>query len=534
MEIKCDYLVIGSGIAGLSLALKIAHYGTVAVVTKKERIDTNTNLAQGGIASVMDAADSFENHVRDTLEAGDGLCNEEVVRMVVENGPARIKELLEIGVEFTEEGGELHLGREGGHSHRRIVHARDLTGAEVERALLKACDKLPNIKFYEHHFAVDLLTTAKAGVKNDNRCLGAYVLDVKKSEVHTFLARATVLATGGCGKVYRYTTNPDIATGDGVALAYRAGAEIANMEFFQFHPTCLYHPKAKRFLISEAVRGEGAILKRIDGTRFMPKYHAQAELAPRDIVARAIDAEMKKRGDDYVLLDISHKGRDFVKEHFPNIYETCLKYGYDIGEEPIPVVPAAHYSCGGVKVDINGATNIKGLYACGEVSCTGLHGANRLASNSLLEALVFADRIYHSLKNTPKEEFPLLEIPAWNPGHATEADELVVISQNWEEIRTLMWNYVGIVRTNKRLERALSRIELLRREIRDFYWDFIITPDLLELRNIALVAEIIIRSAMMRMESRGLHYTLDYPEKDDKNFRRDTIIKKGVSIRDGY
>lgn len=534
MEIKSDYLIIGSGIAGLSLALKIARYGTVAVVTKKERIDTNTNLAQGGIASVMDATDSFENHVRDTLEAGDGLCNEEVVRMVVENGPARIKELLEIGVEFTEEGGELHLGMEGGHSHRRIVHARDLTGAEVERALLKACDKVSNIKFYEHHFAVDLLTTSKLGIKNDTRCLGAYVLDVKKSEVHTFLARATVLATGGCGKVYRYTTNPDIATGDGVALAYRAGAEIANMEFFQFHPTCLYHPKAKRFLISEAVRGEGAILRRIDGTRFMPKYHPQAELAPRDIVARAIDAEMKKRGDDYVLLDISHKGKEFVKEHFPNIYETCLKYGYDMGEEPIPVVPAAHYSCGGVKVDTNGATNIKGLYACGEVSCTGLHGANRLASNSLLEALVFADRIYHALRGAPQEEFPSVEIPPWNPGHATEADELVVISQNWEEIRTLMWNYVGIVRTNKRLERALSRIELLRREIRDFYWDFIITPDLLELRNIALVAEIIIRSAMMRMESRGLHFTLDYPEKDDKNFRRDTIIKKGVSIRDGY
>jgi L-aspartate oxidase len=333
MEIKSDYLIIGSGIAGLSLALKIARYGTVAVVTKKERIDTNTNLAQGGIASVMDATDSFENHVRDTLEAGDGLCNEEVVRMVVENGPARIKELLEIGVEFTEEDGELHLGMEGGHSHRRIVHARDLTGAEVERALLKACDKVSNIKFYEHHFAVDLITTSKLGIKNDTRCLGAYVLDVKKSEVHTFLARATVLATGGCGKVYRYTTNPDIATGDGVALAYRAGAEIANMEFFQFHPTCLYHPKAKRFLISEAVRGEGAILRRIDGTRFMPKYHPQAELAPRDIVARAIDAEMKKRGDDYVLLDISHKGKEFVKEHFPNIYETCLKYGYDMGED---------------------------------------------------------------------------------------------------------------------------------------------------------------------------------------------------------
>jgi len=534
MEHRFDYLVLGSGIAGLSFALKAAQHGSVAVITKKERMDTSTNLAQGGIASVMDATDSFENHVRDTLVCGDGLCHEDVVRKVVEDGPSRIRELLEIGVKFTEEKGELHLGREGGHSHRRIVHARDLTGQAVERALLAASDKQPNIRFFEHHFAIDLLSPQRLGLKEGERCLGAYVLDVGSHEVHTFIARATVLATGGCGKVYRYTTNPDIATGDGVAMAYRAGAEIANMEFFQFHPTALFHPKAKRFLISEAVRGEGAILKRLDGTRFMPHYHPQAELAPRDVVARAIDAEMKKKGDDYVLLDISHKGEDFVREHFPNIYETTSRFGFNMGKEPLPVVPAAHYSCGGVKVDMDGSSNVPGLCACGEVSSTGLHGGNRLASNSLLEALVFADRIYRAVVALPSKEFKVPPIPPWNPGHATEPDEMVVISQNWDEIRTLMWNYVGIVRTTKRLERALSRIGLLRREIRDFYWDFIITPDLLELRNIAMVAEIIVRSAMMRMESRGLHFTLDYPERDDKNYSHDTVIKKGLSIKDGY
>lgn len=534
MESRFDYLVLGSGIAGLSFALKAARHGTVAVVTKKERMDTNTNRAQGGIATVMDATDSFESHIRDTLICGDGLCHEDVVRRVVEDGPARIRDLLDIGVDFTEEKGELHLGREGGHSHRRIVHARDLTGQAVEKALLNACDRKPNIRFFEHHFAVDLLSPQRLGLKEGERCMGAYVLDVNGHEVHTFISRATILATGGCGKVYRYTTNPDIATGDGVAMAYRAGVEIANMEFFQFHPTCLYHPQARRFLISEAVRGEGAVLKRIDGARFMPRYHPAAELAPRDIVARAIDAEMKKMGDDYVLLDISHKGKEFVVEHFPNIYETTSKFGFDMGSEPLPVVPAAHYACGGVKVDINGATNLPGLYACGEVSSTGLHGANRLASNSLLEALVFADRIYREVADLPAKNHEIPTIPPWNPGHATEPDELVVISHNWDEIRALMWNYVGIVRTTKRLERALSRIELLRREIRDFYWNFIITPDLLELRNIALVAEITIRSAMMRLESRGLHYTLDYPERDDKNFLHDSIIKKGVSMRDGF
>ena len=535
MEIRTDYLIIGSGIAGLSLALKAAEHYSVAVVTKKERMETNTNMAQGGIASVMDATDSFESHIRDTLTAGAGLCHEDIVRMVVEDGPARIKELVKFGVEFTVAEGNLHLGMEGGHSHRRIVHARDLTGREVEESLLKACAaKSDKIKFYEFHYAIDLITRRKLELTGPDRCLGVYVLDVKSGEVNTFFAPVVILATGGCGKVYRYTTNPDIATGDGVAMAWRAGADIANMEFFQFHPTCLYHARAKRFLISEAVRGEGAILKRIDGKRFMPKYHPQAELAPRDVVAKAIDYEMKITGDDYILLDISHKGEDFVREHFPHIYNTLLEYGHNLGKEPVPVVPAAHYSCGGVKVGMSGATTIPGLYACGEVSSTGLHGANRLASNSLLEAIVYAERIWQATRNGITKKTEEVKIPPWNPGHAHEPDEMVVISHNWDEIRSLMWNYVGIVRSNKRLERALSRVELLRREIRDYYWDFKVNPDLLELRNIALVAEIIIRCATMRLESRGLHYNIDYPETDDENFRHDTVIRRGKDTRNGY
>jgi len=536
MEYHFDYLVLGSGIAGLSIALKAARLGNVAIITKKEKMESNTNLAQGGIAGVMDAADSFEDHVQDTLRAGAGLCREDVVRMVVEGGPRRIRELLRLGVEFTRDEKGLHLGREGGHSHRRIVHAHDLTGREIERALIRACEKQDSrIHFFEHHFAIDLLTMRRLGRQGEDRCFGAYVLDTRTGEVHTFLGNMVILATGGCGKVYKYTTNPDIATGDGIAMAWRAGADIANMEFFQFHPTCLFHAQAKRFLVSEAVRGEGALLKRLDGKRFMPEYSPNAELAPRDVVARAIDREMKKTGHDYVLLDISHKGEEFVKEHFPYIYNTLLEYGFNMGRSPVPVVPAAHYSCGGVMVDVNGATTIPGLYACGEVACTGLHGANRLASNSLLEALVFAERIWQSAREAGScHDDHVGKVPPWNPGHATEPDEMVVVSHNWDEIRSLMWNYVGIVRTNKRLERALSRIQLLKQEIREYYWNFKINPDLLELRNIAVVAEIIIRCAMMRLESRGLHYNLSYPERDDANFRHDTVIRRGKGPKNGY
>ncbi len=535
MEYSFDYLILGSGIAGLGLALKAAERGNVAIITKKQKMESNTNMAQGGIAGVMDATDSFENHVRDTLQAGAGLCHEDVVKMVVEDGPKRIRELLELGVEFTRNEKGLHLGQEGGHSHRRIVHARDLTGREVEQALIRACDSRDSrIHFFEHHFAVDLLTMRRLGHQGEDRCFGAYVLDTRTGEVHTFLANIVVLATGGCGKVYKYSTNPDIATGDGIAMAWRAGANIANMEFFQFHPTCLFHARAKRFLISEAVRGEGAILKRLDGKRFMPEYSPDAELAPRDVVARAIDREMKKTGDDYVLLDIAYKGEDFLKEHFPYIYNTLLEYGYNMAKSPVPVIPAAHYSCGGVIVNSEGATTIPRLYSCGEVACTGLHGANRLASNSLLEALVFAERIWQSTRELEFYQKPANEVPPWNPGHATEPDEMVVVSQNWDEIRALMWNYVGIVRTNKRLERALSRVQLLKQEIREYYWDFKVNSDLLELRNIAVVAEIIIRCAMMRLESRGLHYNLSYPETDDDNFRRDTVIRRGKGPKNGY
>lgn len=535
MEIHTDYLILGSGIAGLSLALKACRRGTVTLVTKQQAMDSNTNLAQGGIATVMDTTDSFDNHVADTLIAGGNICDEDVVRLVIEDGPPRIEELMKIGVEFTASEGSLHLGQEGGHSHRRIVHAKDLTGREVEQALLKACEaQKEKIRFYEHHFAIDLITRRKLGSQDRDSCFGAYVLDVKSGDVHTFTASVVVLATGGCGKVYRYTTNPDIATGDGVAMAWRAGADVANMEFFQFHPTCLYHARAKRFLISEAVRGEGALLKRIDGTRFMPGYHPDAELAPRDVVAHSIDHEMKKTGDDYILLDISHKGEKFIKEHFPYIHETLLTYGYDMTTSPIPVVPAAHYSCGGVKVDRDGMTTIPNLYACGEVSYTGLHGANRLASNSLLEALVFAERIWKATSEGPLQEKNNYDIPPWNPGHATQPDEMVVVSHNWDELRSLMWNYVGIVRSNKRLERALSRVQLLKHEIREYYWDFKVNSDLLELRNISIIAEIIIRSAMMRLESRGLHFNIDYPETDDLNFKRNTVIRQGKGPSNGY
>ncbi len=532
MKIETDFLIIGSGIAGLTYALKASEFGSVAVVTKKDRAESSTNYAQGGIAAVMSPTDSFEAHVNDTLLAGDGLCHRDVVEFVIENGPRLIEELIELGVEFTRSNDRqeaFDLGREGGHSHNRVVHAQDLTGREIERALLRAVSGKPNIRIYENHVAVDLLTIGKLDPVYDNHdiCFGAYVYDRLSGQVRTFSSRVTMLATGGLGKVYVYTSNPDIATGDGVAMAYRAGARIANMEFIQFHPTCLYHPEAKNFLISEAVRGEGGRLVDSHGQPFMDKYDPRGSLATRDIVARAIDNEMKKTGARCVYLDITHKPAKMIMERFPNIYEKCLEFGIDITKEPIPVVPAAHYSCGGALTNIDAGTDIRLLLACGEVACTGLHGANRLASNSLLEALVLTDRAAKRSKELLEEShsFKRPELPPWESGNAVNADENVVISHNWNEVRRCMWDYVGIVRTDRRLSRALRRIQNLQEEINEYYWDFLVTADLLELRNIAIVAELIIRSALSRKESRGLHYTLDYPARDDR-WQKDTVLRK--------
>ncbi len=533
MEFCTDFLVLGSGIAGLSFAIKAAELGTVAMVTKQDKTDSNTNMAQGGIAVVQDQADRFEYHINDTLICGGGLCNEEVVRFVVTEGPERIRELVQWGVEFTRstiDPEQFDLGREGGHSMRRVIHAKDLTGREIERALNEKAVRKKNIRIFENYIAVDLIMKSSVlgqKIERGDQCLGAYVLDIANNEVHTFRAKFIMLATGGAGKVYLITTNPDIATADGIAMAYRAGAKIANMEFIQFHPTCLYHPDAKSFLISEAVRGEGAILKLKSGATFMEKYHPMKSLAPRDVVAKAIDTELKKSGDDYVLLDITHKEKDFLVSRFPNIYEKCLEFGIDMTRTPIPVVPAEHYLCGGVVVNANGETSIERLFASGEVSCTGLHGANRLASNSLLEAIVFAQRSYLRISDliANVEDDPL-PIPPWDPKGATQSDESVVVTHNWDEIRRCMWNYVGIVRSDKRLERAQRRIDLIIREIEEYYRNFIITRDLLELRNIAVAAKLIVTCARMRKESRGLHYNLDYPEKDDRLWLKDTVISR--------
>ncbi|MCC7375934.1 MAG: L-aspartate oxidase [Verrucomicrobiales bacterium] len=532
---RFDCLVLGSGIAGLFLALKIAAHARVALVTKKQRADSNTNWAQGGIAAVLGPDDSLDNHVRDTLEAGAGLCREDVVRTIVTEGPDAINELIALGMKFDEREvpdvpgrREPHLTREGGHSRRRVLHYKDMTGREVERALLAAAESQPNLRIFENHLAIDLITTKRFGIGGENRCLGAYVLDRFSGEVKVFQAPMSVLATGGCGKVYLYTTNPDIATGDGVAMAWRAGVSIANMEFVQFHPTCLYHPKAKSFLISEAVRGEGAVLKTTGGLEFMEKYHPMKSLAPRDVVARAIDSEMKRSGADWVDLDITHKPAPFIISHFPNIYRTCMEFGIDMTKEPIPVVPAAHYQCGGVVTTVNGETSIPGLLAIGEVACTGLHGANRLASNSLLEAVVCARRAARLVLEN-RSAGPTPEIPPWQTGAAHDPDELVVVSHNWDEIRRLMWDYVGIVRTNKRLQRAAKRLAHLQEEIREYYWDFTVTGDLLELRNIATVAELIVQSALQRPESRGLNYNLDHPKADPAWAQRETVLQRPAS-----
>ena len=547
-ELFYDHVVIGSGLAGLASALMLAERtsGSVAVITKGKIDDCNTKHAQGGIACVTDSSDTFEEHLADTLEAGAHLCNPEVVMAIVKKGPERIQWLRDIGTHFTTRDelgdpneahrGEPDLGREGGHKKRRILHAGDITGAEVERALVAACRADPRITVFENHVAIDLICTWRLGWIGENRCLGVYAFDAVNNRIETFASHTTTIAAGGCGKVYLYTSNPDGACGAGVALGYRAYAPIANMEFYQFHPTILFHPKVKSFLISEALRGEGGVLKIAgpDGSlrEFMDQYHPMKSLAPRDVVARAIDNELKRSGQTNVWLDMRHHSQEFLSKRFPNIYAQCLEAGVDMARDPIPVVPAAHFSCGGVKTDINGFTGIHGLYAAGETACTGLHGANRLASNSLLEALVIpANLADHAAAHIDewKAERPQAPLPLWTSGDATSSDEQVVLSHNWEEIRRFMWDYVGICRTDKRLERALNRIRLIQREIHKYYWDFHLTKDLIELRNMATVAELIIESAMSRKESRGLHYNANYPERNPALDGVDTVIRKPYS-----
>ena len=526
-----DVLIIGSGASGLSMALNLADKLKVAVVSKASLAEGATLYAQGGVSAVMDQSDSIESHIQDTLNAGAGLCDEEVVAHIVKRGRERIEWLIDQGVPFSthlsDDGNvEFHLTREGGHSNRRVVHAADATGRAIETTLVSQTGKRDDIAVYEHHMAIDLITHAKLGITPD-RCVGAYLLDLKTGEVQTVKAKTCVLATGGAGKVYLYTSNPDVATGDGIAMAWRAGCAVANMEFVQFHPTCLYHPQAKSFLITEALRGEGAKLSLVDGEAFMNKYDAREELAPRDIVARAIDHEMKKSGAEHVYLDISHQSADFIRSHFPTVHEACLNFGIDITTSPIPVVPAAHYLCGGVVTDVAGRTSLDQLYAVGETACTGLHGANRMASNSLLECLVIADTAAETILRQIDGVSEPGDLPQWDESQVANADEEIVVAHNWDELRRFMWDYVGIVRTNKRLQRARSRANLLHAEIKEYYSNFKINGDLIELRNLVQVAELIIRSALKRKESRGLHFTTDYPDTDDNNHRRDTILRAG-------
>lgn len=542
--VQFDHIVVGSGLAGLSSALHLARSGrSVAVLTKREIYECNSRLAQGGVACVMDRLDSFDEHVKDTLTAGAGLCDIGAVRAIVEAGPAAIQELIELGAKFTtrgelgytDEAEEFDLGREGGHHKRRILHAGDITGAELERVMIEAVRSMPNIKVFEYHVAIDLVVSSRLDLGGPNRCFGVYVLDVKSGNILTFLAPSTTIACGGAGKVYLYTSNPDVACGSGIAMAYRAGAKIANMEFIQFHPTILHHPTIRSFLISEALRGEGAVLKCRDSrdsepVEFMQKYHPMKSLAPRDVVARAIDSEMKRTGEECVYLDIRHLDEATLRRRFPNIFAKCLEAGINMAHDLIPVVPAAHFICGGIKTDVNGASSIQGLYAVGESACTGLHGANRLASNSLLEALVVSrfsaadiDAKFEVFRQSRPNTDAALN---WMTGNATDSDEQVVIAHNWDEIRRFMWDYVGIYRTNKRLERAKNRIKLIRKEIEKYYWDFLVTADLVELRNIATVAELIIDSSLQRHESRGLHYNADYPYRDPELDCVDTIIQR--------
>jgi len=528
-----DVLIVGSGVSGLSFALKVAQFSKVTLITKKNKADTATNLAQGGVAAVLSMEDSIAAHVDDTLVSGDGLCNEAIVRIVTTEGPDRVRELMDLGVRFQKgkDGKGFDLGMEGGHSARRVAHASDLTGKEIERALLEQIAANPNIEVLENHLAIDLLIESKARGRersNGDRCLGAYVLNRLTGEVETRRAGVTVLCTGGCGKVYLYTTNPDIATGDGVAMAYRAGAQVANMEFIQFHPTCFFNREAKNFLISEAVRGEGGILINRQGQAFMKKYDERGDLATRDAVARGIDAEMKATGADCVFLDITHKPAAFLKERFPNIYKICKQYGVDLTKKPIPVVPAAHYMCGGVLVDEWGRSSITNLLALGETACTGLHGANRLASNSLLEAVVFAHRAAQWLAGQIDTIRTLerIEVDPWRTGGAAVLDESILIKHNWDQVRQLMWDYVGIVRRKKRLDLIQTRLSFMLAEIKEHFYDYLLTPDLVELRNLAVIADLIVQSASRRQESRGLHYILDYPEKNDREFLRDTILQK--------
>ncbi len=531
-----DVLIVGSGLAGLRLALALPESVSIALITKREILDTNTQWAQGGIAAAWEDEDSWQAHVKDTLIAGAGLCRREVVEYVVRQGKRRVQDLIDFGVNFDRKQDDqskysLHL--EGGHSANRILHHADLTGAEIMRALVEVVRKRPNVQILEHHMAVDIVSESWLARKRGDlpptvdRAMGVYVLNLQSNEVTAISAKVVSLCCGGAGKVYLYTSNPDIASGDGIAMGWRVGAAVANMEFVQFHPTCLYHPQARNFLISEALRGAGGILKRQDGTRFMPAYDSRAELAPRDIVARSIDAELKKSGAECVFLDMRHLSKKELQQKFPNIYEGCFKLGIDIAQEMIPVVPAAHYFCGGLTVDLNGETTVRNLFSIGETSCTGLHGANRLASNSLLEAAVFSVNAARAIQARLPDLPAPTELPPWDYGRASDSDEQVVISQVWDEIRRFMWNYVGIVRTDRRLKRARKRLHLVQEEIDHHYWDFKITGDLLELRNLAIVALLVVQSALKRRESRGLHFTKDFPESDQRLIQ-DTVLKRSI------